>query len=78
MCIRDRVTASQSYSEALNIVSEYVETELTPSPTPKRDRGDAKMCIRDSHQAVEPAEPHLQPHGGGRSLRTRGFSVGKC
>ena len=40
MC--DRVTASQSYSEALNIVSEYVETELSPSPTPKRDRGDAR------------------------------------
>ena len=40
MC--DRVTASQSYSEALNIVSEYVETELSPSPTPKRSRGDAR------------------------------------
>ena len=40
MC--DRVTASQSYSEALSIVSEYVETELSPSPTPKRDRGDAR------------------------------------
>ena len=40
MC--DRVTASQSYSEALNIVSECVETELSPSPTPKRDRGDAR------------------------------------
>ena len=40
--MRDRVTASQSYSEALNIVSEYVETELSPSPTPKRDRGDAR------------------------------------
>lgn len=40
MC--DKVTASQSYSEALNIVSEYVETELSPSPTPKRDRGDAR------------------------------------
>ena len=40
MC--DRVTASQSYSEALNIVSEYVETELSPGPTPKRDRGDAR------------------------------------
>ena len=42
MC--DRVTASQSYSEALNIVSEYVETELSPTPTPapKRDRGDAR------------------------------------
>ena len=40
MC--DRVTASQSYSEALNIVSEYVDTELSPSPTPTRDRGDAR------------------------------------
>ena len=40
MC--DRVTASQSYSEALNIVSEYVETELSPKPTLKRDRGDAR------------------------------------
>ena len=40
MC--NRVTASQSYSEALSIVSEYVETELSPSPTPKRDRGDAR------------------------------------
>ena len=40
MC--DRVTASQSYSEALNIVSEYVETELSPKPTPKHDRSDAR------------------------------------
>ena len=40
MC--DRVTASQSYSEALNIVSEYVEPELSPTPAPKRDRGDAR------------------------------------
>lgn len=40
MC--DRVTASRSYSEALNIVSEYVETELSPTPAPKRDRGDAR------------------------------------
>ena len=40
MC--DRVTASQSYSEALSIVSEYVETELSPTPAPKRDRGDAR------------------------------------
>lgn len=37
-----RVTASQSYSEALNIVSEYVETELSPTPTSKHDRGDAR------------------------------------
>ena len=40
MC--DRVTESQSYSEALSIVSEYVETELSSSPAPKRDRGDAR------------------------------------
>ena len=40
MC--DRVTASRSYSEALNIVSEYVETELSPTSAPKRDRGDAR------------------------------------
>lgn len=40
MC--DRVTASQNYSEALNIVSEYVETELSLTPAPKRDRGDAR------------------------------------
>ena len=40
MC--DRVTASQSYSEALNIISEYVETELSPTPALKRDRGDAR------------------------------------
>ena len=40
MC--DRVTASQSYSEALNIVSEYVKTELSPTPTSKHDRGDAR------------------------------------
>ena len=37
-----RVMASKSYNAALTIVSEYVETELTPSLTPKRDRGDAR------------------------------------
>lgn len=40
MC--DRVTASKSYTEALGIISEYVETELSPTPAPKRDRGDAR------------------------------------
>ena len=40
MC--NRVTASKSYAEALGIISEYVETELSSSPTPKRDRGDAR------------------------------------
>ena len=40
MC--DRVTASKSYAEALGIISEYVETELTPKHTSKHDRGDAR------------------------------------
>ena len=40
MC--DRVTASKSYAEALGIISEYVETELSPTPTSKHDRGDAR------------------------------------
>ena len=40
MC--DRVTASKSYAEVLGIISEYVETELSPTPAPKRDRGDAR------------------------------------
>ena len=40
--MRDRVMSCDSYQKALNIVSEYVKTELSPSPTPKRDRGDAR------------------------------------
>ena len=40
--MRDRVMSCDSYQKALNIVSEYVETELSPGPTPKRDRGDAR------------------------------------
>ena len=40
--MRDRVMSCDSYQKALRIVSEYVETELSPSPTPKRDRGDAR------------------------------------
>ena len=40
--MRDRVMSCDSYQKALNIVSEYVETELSPSPTPKHDRGDAR------------------------------------
>ncbi len=38
----DRVMFCDSYQKALSIVSEYVETELSPKPTPKRDRGDAR------------------------------------
>ena len=33
-----RVQKTQNYT----IISEYVETELSPKPTPKRDRGDAR------------------------------------
>lgn len=40
--MRDRVMSCDSYQKALNIISEYVETELSPSLTPKRDRGDAR------------------------------------
>ena len=40
--MRDRVMSCDSYQKALGIVSEYVETELSPTPAPKRDRGDAR------------------------------------
>ena len=40
--MRDRVMSCDSYQKALNIISEYVETELSPKPTPKHDRGDAR------------------------------------
>ena len=40
--MRDRVMSCDSYQKALSIVSEYVETELPPTPAPKRDRGDAR------------------------------------
>ena len=40
--MRDRVMSCDSYQKALNIVSEYVETELSPTSAPKRDRGDAR------------------------------------
>ena len=40
--MRGRVMDCLSYEAALKVVSEYVETELSPSPTPKRDRGDAR------------------------------------
>ena len=40
--MRDRVISCDSYQKALNIISEYVETELSSKSTPKRDRGDAR------------------------------------
>ena len=40
--MRDRVMSCDSYQKALSIVSEYVETELSPTPAPKRERGDAR------------------------------------
>ena len=40
MC--NRVMARKSYNAALAIVSEYVETELTPKTRNKPNRGDAR------------------------------------
>ena len=40
MC--DRVISCDSYQKALNIISEYVETELTPKNKNKPNRGDAR------------------------------------
>lgn len=40
--MRDRVMSCDSYQKALNIISEYVATELSPKPMLKRDRGDAR------------------------------------
>ena len=40
--MRNRVMASKSYNAALAIVSEYVETELTPKTRNKPNRGDAR------------------------------------
>ena len=40
MC--DRVISCDSYQKALNIISEYVETELTPKNENKPNRGDAR------------------------------------
>ena len=40
--MRDRVMSCDSYQKALSIVSEYVETELTPKNKNKPNRGDAR------------------------------------
>ena len=37
-----------SYEEALGIISEYVETELTPPPT--QQRSNKKKETRDAHE----------------------------
>lgn len=37
-----------SYEQALNIISEYVETELTPPPT--QQRSNKKKETRDAHE----------------------------
>lgn len=42
-----RVTASGSYEQALNIISEYVETELTPPPTHQRSN---QKKARNAHE----------------------------
>ena len=40
--MRDRVMSCDNYQKALNIISEYVETELTPKTRNKPNRGDAR------------------------------------
>ena len=40
--MRDRVMSCDSYHKALNVISEYVETELTPKTRNKPNRGDAR------------------------------------
>ena len=42
-----RVTACGSYNEALNIISEYVETELSPKPEPQKS---TKKKARNTHE----------------------------
>lgn len=42
-----RVTACGSYYEALNIISEYVETELSPKPEPQKS---TKKKVRNAHE----------------------------
>ena len=42
-----RVTACGSYDEALNIISEYVETELSPPAEPKKS---TKKKARNTHE----------------------------
>ena len=42
-----RVTACGSYDKALNIISEYVETELSPKPEPPKS---TKKKVRNTHE----------------------------
>jgi len=37
-----RVTTCGDYSKALNIISEYVETELSPPPNPQKSTKKAR------------------------------------
>ena len=43
----DRVTSCSDYNKALHIISEYVETELTPPPIHQRSN---KKKARDAHE----------------------------
>jgi hypothetical protein len=43
----NRVTACGSYHEALNIISEYVETELSPPTMPQKS---TKKKVRNAHE----------------------------
>ena len=50
-------SASQKLLEALNIVSEYVETELSPTPAPKRDRdNEYEGYPMDGHDLLQYAD----------------------
>ena len=42
-----RVTACGSYNKALNIISEYVETELSPKPEPQKS---TEKKVRNTHE----------------------------
>ena len=65
--MRDRVMSCDSYQKALSIVSEYVETELSPSPTPKRDRVMPDEEIRN-HRHCPSRQPQPAPHPRGDGL----------
>ena len=43
----ERVTSCEDYNKALNIISEYVETELSPKPEPQKS---TKKKARNTHE----------------------------
>ncbi|MCO7108324.1 hypothetical protein NIA69_02965 [Gemmiger formicilis] len=63
MC--DRVTASQSYHKALSIVSEYVETELTPTPSPNMTEGRQMKNTKSPTLSTRQSQPAPHPRCDG-------------